>query len=120
MGAELNKHLCGNFTCATIGLVREILIENERFPRESWDLEPMRTRLQKRSQASQIVSAGTDGQAVFMQAVETSAESLVDPDRRPELEVLPGLKRMRSSGGRSVFSAYRWHCEETNCMPGSV
>ena len=66
----MNKHLCGNFTCATIGLVREILIENELFPRESWDLEPIRTRLQKRSQASQIVSAGTDGQAVFMQAVQ--------------------------------------------------
>jgi hypothetical protein len=68
----LNQDLLRNFTRAAIGPVRKIIIKDEQFPRESWNLKPMRARLQKRSQASKIVSPGNASQVLFLEKTQVA------------------------------------------------
>jgi hypothetical protein len=74
MGTQVHQYLRRNLTRAALRPFGEIVLEDELFARESWNVKPMEARLQKRSQASQIGSPGHACQALVPEKAQGSQD----------------------------------------------
>src|SRR6266566_4548093 len=70
MFPELDQHLFWYLARPVLWAFHQVIIKNERLPREPWNFEPMRTRVQKHSQSDKVVMLCPNCELLFLKKTQ--------------------------------------------------